>query len=194
MSTEQVIVPLKVGEQTLRELLRGVFEITKTRLGAFAILNALFRAKGLNGLLLAVIFSHVPTLHAQLTATNSLARHRFEDIPIADLTAHQFRELLAYYYSCTIRTLESATSPEESTEGMALRQPGGGGDCGRDTGSARSAYYVGRVDPGGECTGWIYAAIAPAEWRKLEKECLRIATVDEKGWHQATERTPLEPD
>jgi hypothetical protein len=54
MSTEPINEPLKDGEQTLRDLLRGVFEIARTRLGAYTLLNALFRAKGLNGRLLAV--------------------------------------------------------------------------------------------------------------------------------------------
>jgi hypothetical protein len=67
--------------------------------------------------LLAAIFSQVPALHTQLAAANSLARHRFEDVPVTDLTAHQFRELLAHYYGHTIRMLESETATELSTMG-----------------------------------------------------------------------------
>lgn len=109
---------MKIGEQTLADLLRDVFEVTKTGQGALTSLNALFRAKGLHGRLLAVIFAHVPELHAQLTVTSVLARHRLEDTVVADLTAHQFRALLAHYYAHSIRTLESETWPVEFTQGM----------------------------------------------------------------------------
>jgi hypothetical protein len=54
MSAEPINEPLKDGEQTLRDLLRGVFAIARTRLGAYTFLNSLFKAKGLNGRLLVL--------------------------------------------------------------------------------------------------------------------------------------------
>ena len=101
------------GEQSLKDLLLGAFEGRRTGLGVVGRLSPLFMEKGLHGRLLAEVLSHLPALHAQLASRSPLEAHRLEEIPATDLTEHEWRTLLAYYYRQTIRMLESERWPEE---------------------------------------------------------------------------------
>jgi hypothetical protein len=84
------------GEPTLKALLLGAFACRSIEAGMVVRLSPLFRAKTLHGRLLATVFSHLPTLQAQLAANSPPAPHRLEDVPAAALGDHPFRTLLAH--------------------------------------------------------------------------------------------------